>query len=184
MSNELSDKELVEGMINNNHDFIRFFFFEKCTSMFYRINQLVYDKQANINDLINELYLYLQADDWRKLRRFDNRVQLSTWTSVIAVRFFGKKSIEMMKIVPIENIQHELQAKNIEEQILQKLDVKNLLNLLPNQRDQFVLRKLYLEDIEPKVLADEMGITVDNLYNIKRRALQKLFRIVGNEKNN
>jgi DNA-directed RNA polymerase specialized sigma24 family protein len=38
-----------------------------------------------------------------------------------------------------------------------------------------------LEDKEPQEVADEMKITVDNLYNIKRRAMQQLIQIYGKE---
>ena len=149
--------------------------------MFHHINHQVYDLQAEINELINELYLYLQEDDWHKLRQFDYRIQLITWTTTIAIRFFRKKQAAIMKNEYIDNLLHAQRAECIEEWLHHSLEAENLINKLHNKRYHFVLRKLILEDIEPQKLADTMKITVDNLYNIKQRALQKLIRIVGNE---
>ena len=182
MSNTLSDKELVEGMVNNNNVIIEYFLFEKCTSMIHSINYTVYQSKAEVKELINELYLYLQADDWRKLRQFDYRVQLITWLSLLAIRFFCKKQAAIMENESIDNLLIEQRAECIEEQVLHRLEVENLMKRLDNQRYCVVLRKLFLEDVEAKQLADEMGITVDNLYNIKLRALKKMKQIVGKEK--
>ena len=57
------------------------------------------------------------------------------------------------------------------------MDVENLLNAMPNKRYACVLRQLLLNEISPDKLAREMNITVDNLYNIKRRALQQLMQV-------
>ena len=43
-----------------------------------------------------------------------------------------------------------------------------------NERYHFVIRKLFLENCKPQVLADQMEITVDNLHKIKKRALSQL----------
>jgi DNA-directed RNA polymerase specialized sigma24 family protein len=71
---------------------------------------------------------------------------------------------------------YEEKSENIEEQIHRQLDVESLIKRLPNERYGFVIRKLMLEDKEPQEVADEMKITVDNLYNIKRRAIQQLIQ--------
>jgi hypothetical protein len=44
-----------------------------------------------------------------------------------------------------------------------------------------VIRRLVLQDAEPKDVANELRITVDNLYNIKKRALTALTEIALND---
>ena len=184
MSNTFSDRELVEGMIANNETIIRYFFFEKCTSMFHYINHHVYDRQAEINELINELYLYLQADDWHKIKQFDHhQAHLMTWITTIAIRFFQKKKAAMPENESIDDLLHEQKEECSEDWIHQNLEAENLLNRLPNKKYRFVLQKLILEDVEPRILADILRTNVDNLYNIKQRAIKKLAQIVGKEKN-
>jgi hypothetical protein len=40
-----------------------------------------------------------------------------------------------------------------------------------------VLHKLLLEDMAPEALAKQMGVTVANLYNIKKRAMSVFLNI-------
>ena len=62
-----------------------------------------------------------------------------------------------------------------------KIDVEYLLNQLRNERYVMAIRRLILEDAEPKDVAEEMGVTVDNLYNIKKRVIAALTQIVLND---
>jgi DNA-directed RNA polymerase specialized sigma24 family protein len=177
---DLSDKEFIDAMLSNDRVAIRLFFFEKCTPVFAYITRHVFNYQVNKNELINELYLYLQHDDWHKLRQFDYRSKLTTWVSVVAVRFFQKKRAGL-----IENETSEmLLAEKLEyqdEQIYRKLDVEGLMNRLSSKRYRMVIHRLILKDEEPQELAAEMGITVDNLYNVKRRALQQMGEIIKSD---
>lgn len=177
---EYSDKDIVEGILANDGQIIRHFFFEKCTPMFGYIIRNVFDYQVKEKELISELYIYLQKDDWYKLRQFDYRSKLTTWMSAVAVRFFQKKRDALIENESSLTLIVE-KAENIELQIHQRLDVENLVSKLSNERYRFVIQKLILEDREPQEVADEMGITVGNLYNVKRRAMMQLALIVRKE---
>jgi DNA-directed RNA polymerase specialized sigma24 family protein len=61
------------------------------------------------------------------------------------------------------------------------LDVESLVGKLSNERYRFVIQRLILEDKELQEVANEMGITVDNLYNVKRRAMLQLALIARKE---
>ena len=45
-----------------------------------------------------------------------------------------------------------------------------------------LIRELVLKEVEPEFLALSMGITVANLYNIKKRALAALAHLAMNDK--
>lgn len=130
---------------------------------------------ATLNELVNEFYLYVAADNWKKVRQFDFRSKLMTWISVVAVRFFQKK-----REVLIENNSSEAQieqTRNLESYSMtvdETIDVRQAINKMPNERYQFVVVKLDLEDVAPEALAKDMGVSIDNLYNIHRRALLQL----------
>ena len=49
--------------------------------------------------------------------------------------------------------------------------MKDIISRIENPRYRLVLQKLLLEDMAPEVLAKQMGVTVANLYNIKKRAM-------------
>ena len=61
--------------------------------------------------------------------------------------------------------------------ISQKIDIEKLLQLMENQRYADAIRNLVLDDMEPGQYAAQIGVTVDNLYNIKKRAMTALTRI-------
>lgn len=69
--------------------------------------------------------------------------------------------------------EHEIQ--------ITKMDIETLLNLMPNDRYRQVIRSLVLEEKERKEVAIEMGITTENLDNIKCRALKQLAEIARKE---
>lgn len=98
-----------------------------------------------------------------------------TWIGVVAVRFFQKK-----RDLLIENSSCEPQKEQMKNSesytmtIEQTMDVKEAIERMPNQRYRLVIEKLDLDDIAPEELASEMGISVDNLYNVHRRALLQL----------
>ena len=60
-----------------------------------------------------------------------------------------------------------------------RIDIKRALDKMSNQRYRMVIDKLDLQDVQPEKLAKEMKITVDNLYNIHRRALIQLRLIIN-----
>ena len=74
------------------------------------------------------------------------------------------------------------EKKCSEEWIHIRLEVENLINRISYQRYRFVLRKLILEDMETQKVANEMNISINNLYNIKHRVWKKLARFIGTEK--
>ena len=62
-----------------------------------------------------------------------------------------------------------------------KIDIERLLSIMPNRRYVYVIRRLVLHDADPNVVAKELMVNVDNLYNIKKRAIAALTEIVLNE---
>ena len=56
------------------------------------------------------------------------------------------------------------------------MDIKQGISKLQPQRDREILTALLLRDEEPHDVANQFGVTVDNLYNIKRRAIARLIQ--------
>ena len=55
-----------------------------------------------------------------------------------------------------------------------QIDVFQYLNAMPNKYYRRVIEALFLDDITPEALAQEMGTNVSNIYNIKSRGLDQL----------
>lgn len=174
-----TDKQLVDGILHNDKLIIEYFFCRKCSKLFSYIVYSVYSGKATINELINEFYLYISTDNWRKVRQFDFRSKLMTWIGVVAIRFFQKKREQLIENNSTETqIGQDIAMSTDNLALEQRIDLQRALNKLPNQRYRMVIEKLDLQDLASENLAEEMGISVDNLYNIHRRALLQLKMIM------
>lgn len=176
-----NDHELVDGILRNDKQLIEYFFNKKCSKLFDYIILNVFDNNLKEKqELANELFLYLVKDDWHKFRLFDFRSKLMTWVSVVAVRFFQKKRVELMeKSSPVALSEKAWKNHNECISLDNRIDIRTALQKMPNARYRKVIEVLDLQDVRPELLAEEMNVTVDNLYNIHRRALVQLRLIMG-----
>ncbi len=181
---QYTDKQIVDGILANDLSVIEYFFFKKCSLLFAYILRSVFNGGANEKELINELYLYLAENDWHKVRQFDYRSKLITWTNVVAVRFFQKKREELMDSVIQDALYKKMEHGTTPDIFInRRMDVRNALQQMPNARYRKVIEMLDLRDIRPELLAEEMNVTIDNLYNIHRRALMQLRLVMGRKEN-
>jgi len=173
-----TDKEKVADILLDNEQAIRHFFFEECKPIFQYIIRKIFNYQVEEDELISEFYLYLKENDWYALRQFEFRSRLKTWISSVAIPFFTKRRDELRIN---ESSEHLITEQITDGYSLFQKDVKRLLSGLKFDRYRFVIQALVLEDRESQEVATEMGITIENLYNIKCRALQHLKKIIEKE---
>lgn len=177
----LDDRELVDGILGNDKNLIKYFFTKKCSGLFTYILINVFDGNIDRNELVSELYLFMAHNDWQVFRNFQYRSSLMTYVTVVAVRFFQKKRSRLIDLpgtidlnnktggaAPIVNIHND-----------RRIDIQTALQKMPNERYRKVIEVLDLQDVRPELLAEEMNVTVDNLYNIHRRALVQLRLVMG-----
>lgn len=176
----LDDHELVDGILGKNKRLIEYFFNKKCSGLFAYIIVNVFDGNIDRNELVSELYLFMAHNDWQKFRNFHYRSSLMTYVTVVAIRFFQKKRKQLMDFP----CQTALNDKTWREQtagfpIDRRIDIHAALQKMPNIRYRKVIEELDLRDVRPEILAEEMNVTVENLYNIHRRALAQLRLVMG-----
>ena len=179
----MTDQEIVQKLIDRDNLETQRFFFKHCKPLFLSIIRNIYDKykfHVDYDEFVNELYIYLMENDAHRLRTFNFDSSLYGWLKMVAIHFFFRK-INQGKL--IDNKSKEPPTRKKEDCMIQDFfemsieDLKRLLAALPNRRYAFVLEKLIIEDMAPEKLADEMGVTVTNLYNIKKRAIEQLTQV-------
>lgn len=174
------DEQLVNGILNSNRSLIEYFFQKKCSKLFAYILLNVFDGNIDKRELVSELYLFMANNDWAVIRKFQYRSSLMTYVSVVAVRFFQKKRIALIDSLPTEELNDKMKyVHNSGTTLEQKMDIHSALQKMPNARYRQVIEVLDLQDVRPEKLAKEMNVTVDNLYNIHRRALLQLRLVMG-----
>ena len=177
----MTEQEIIKGLIARDNHITEEFFFVKCRPLFYSVMRQVFDYEVKYDELVNELYVYLMKDDAAKLRNFQYRCSLYQWLKILAVRFFVKKRDLMINDNSQETPYNKQEQPDIAESDAVNYDLERLLQSMPTKRYAYVLRRLILEDCKPEDLAHELNITTANLYNIKRRSIAQLSRIVLND---
>lgn len=174
----MTDRELIDQVILDNEVIIKYVFFEKCNVLLRYIGQEIFSNQLQREELISELYLYLREDNWRKVREFQGRSKLVTWISVVAVRFFLKKRAFLIDSGGNRTLYAEIADRSRDDEMISRIDLINAIQKLKNPRDKFVVLAIGIEGRDMDEVAGQLGITRANLYNIKKRALDKLSLIL------
>lgn len=177
----MTDQEIIEGLIARDQRITTDFFFVKCRPLFYTVMKYVFDGNVEYDEMVNELYLFLMKDDAAILRRFEYRSSVYQWLKVIAIRFFMKKSAQMIDGNSPKTPYDEQAQVVPESDASAEYDLERLFEAMPTKRYVYVIRRLILEDWEPEKLAQEMNITTANLYNIKRRSIAQMSRVALND---
>ena len=178
----MTDQEIIQGLIERDNRVTEEFFFVKCRPLFLSIIQKVFGYEVEYDEFVNELYVYLMEDDAKRLRDFEYRSTVYQWLKVVAIRFFIKKRKKMIENNSGETLYDGTTIQPVDERDTSaKSDLQRLFSLMATKRYVFVIKRLVIEDQEPEQLAKEMDITVENLYNIKRRAMAQLTQVALND---
>ena len=183
----MTDQEIIKGLIARDDKITAYFFFTRCQPLFYGIISDVFDYKADYDELVNELYAHLMADDARRLRMFEGRSNIYSWLKSVARNFFlDKKNHE--RVIEKEHddcllkeagkIEDESPDRPDKKQEEEDMRVAAILDQIENERYRLVIEKHIIEGMDFDELEKLTGIKKANLYNIKKRALNKLEQIV------
>ena len=126
-------------------------------------------KLEEIADILN-----LEKKDMRALSRRsikDFKKTLSEKYQEYYSLFFTKVKEEPIDNSKAKNLQG---GSNSEKRLEAKFDVQKYLSSMPNERYRRVLTALFLECRTPQELAEEFGIEVSNVYNLKTRSIEQI----------
>lgn len=175
----IDDRHLVADLIGNNERAVEYLLYDHYSKIL-RFNAIKAAPNIMVDDLIQELYFHLSANQWEKLKKYNPKLPFERWLSVVSYRFFKDFSLRMIdsrRQIPITKLEDQNLLKAGTTQMNQiMMDIQQGLSNLKPPRDREILSALLLSDEEPLSVASRYGITVDNLYNIKRRALARLIQ--------
>lgn len=190
----MNEPNIVEALLRHDPFVTRLFFYRNCRPLLLALMERAAEKGTHweYDELVSELYALLLTDDGRRLRQWDGRSTLYQWLKIVAMRMMDARKgsvIENQSREPLYNTEgdadddtdevHPIDSSSHQEQARQ--DVERLLALMRNERYVTVLRLLVLEEREPEEVALQLGISVANLYNIKRRAMLQLIEVAHSD---
>ena len=180
----MTDQQIIEALISRDKRVTEQFFYGSCRPLFLSIIRNIFSHEVDYDEFVNEFYLYLMENDSYRLRQFKGRSTIYQWLKIIAIRYFLAKREKMIDNQSEEALIDKA-SKSIpidtENPLTAKVDIEHLLKMLPNRRYEYVIRRLVLQDAEPKKVAKELCTNTDNLYNIKKRAIAALTELALDE---
>lgn len=180
------DAQMVAAMMAGDEAAIEYVFYDHYNPMLRSLANYTFnrwgasrEKSITYKDLISELYLHLSKDDWRILKRYNPENPFEPWFSIVASRYFKDyyKKINPQMIDSLAEIPKDIMSsgESLEDCELMR-DLMRVLPFLEPPRYREILEELIIEDKDPEEVAKRHNITIDNLYNIKKRALAKLIQ--------
>ena len=169
-----SDQDIVERLLLNENKVVEFFFFKKCGPLLGYIIKEIFHGQAQKEELVNELYIYLSQNNWYKLRQFDYRSKLTTWVGVVATRFFIRKKDLLIDYAPTNVLNKKNASWDPFSKSIKRGDILRAIEQMENERYKMVILALDINERHPAKVADELGISLANLYNLHSRARAQL----------
>lgn len=182
----MTDEEIVEALIAHDEQMTEQFFFTNCRPLILSVIVRVFDTQnVDYDEIISELYILLMENDAKRLRQFHFQSSLYQWLKVTAIRHCLRlknagRVIEDVSHEPLDSSAQCEPACMTPQQ--DEMDVEKLLSQMRNQRYAQVIRLTMLEGRSNEEVAQQLGVRVENLYNIKRRAIQALADLALNDK--
>ena len=176
----MTDIEIKDALVAKDEKVTRQFFFEDCRPLLASIIRNVFSYQVDYDEFVNEFYLHLIENDAYRLRQFEGRSTIYQWLKVVAIRYFiarRDRIVENESDEPLIDKAAEMETVDTVRKTAARMDVEQLLDMIPNRRYEYVIRRLILQEADPKSVAQELCTNVDNLYNIKKRAIASLMEV-------
>ncbi|MBE6192421.1 MAG: sigma-70 family RNA polymerase sigma factor [Rikenellaceae bacterium] len=179
----MNDKQIVEALIAHDKQVTQQFFFKDCRPLFVSIIRRVFSYSVDYDEFVNELYLHLMENDGYRLRQYQGRSSIYQWLKITAIRYFIAKRDRLIDMSSKDALLgRAMQSQSVDNSTeVSKMDIERLLTFMTNKRYVYVIRQLVLKDAEPEQVAQQIGVSVDNLYNIKRRAIAALTKMALKE---
>ncbi len=180
----MTDKEIIQKLIEHDEEVTRQFLFRDCRPLFISIIGKIFPYEVDYDEFVNELYVHLIENEGNRLSQFEGRSSIYQWIKVVAIRYFLAKKARMIENESNESLLVEAERKETVggNRAGAKMDLYRLFAHMENKRHVYVLKRLIIDDAEPEAVAKELDITVDNLYNIKKRAIAALTKVATNDK--
>jgi RNA polymerase sigma factor (sigma-70 family) len=131
-------------------------------------------------DLLDELFVHLSENGWRRLSTWKGESSLEGWVRVVANRICYAEVQGRRHLVPLP-LGEERDFASEEEQVIETLireetrvGLLDAIDQLETPRDRLVLRMHYFNGRDLPQIAKEIGVPLSTVYVIKSRAIARL----------
>lgn len=177
------DQIIIKGLRStdpktHNHC-VKRLFYEDLEPLLRSIQCSFFKGSVEYDEIVNELYLFLSRSNWSILDSFQGRngARLSTWLCHITWRYFiytykrDSKVQYLDDLTPLDKQVHTISRDEM------RIDIERTLSMMTNERYVAVIRLLIIEGRKNEDVAKLLDTTVENIYNLKHRAIAQFLRI-------
>lgn len=176
------DKVVILGLKKHDEKICHHFFNAEIGGILHKIRMEVFGGNVDFDELVSELYIYLSRDNWSKLDGFDgkNGCRLRSWMIPVAWRYFMSIRERLLKSENFGNNSGTFEDSARDDLRIQiAIDVNAVLARMPNQRYAEIIRLLLIEGYAPQDVAGMLDMRVENVYNLKHRAINQFIELYG-----
>ena len=177
-----TDAIFIKALKMGNNEISRQFFYKEIVGILHKIRMEVFRGNVDFDELVSELYIYLSRDNWTKFDGFDgkNGCRLRTWMIPVAWRYFMSIRERLLKTEKIDDNSGVIKDSIRDDLRIQiAIDVNAVLSRMPNQRYAEIIRLLLIEGYASQDVADMLDLKVENIYNLKHRAINQFIELYG-----
>lgn len=177
------DQVIIRGLKSTDPDVqnrcVHRVFYEDVEPLLRSIQCSLFKGTVEYDELVSELYFFLARNNWKVLNSFTGRngASLSTWLSHVAWRFFMayyKKGNRVDYTDDISVFDRQVSTISVDEM---RMDIEQTLSRMTNERYVSVIRLLIIEGRETEEVAKMLNTTIQNIYNLKHRAITSFIEL-------
>lgn len=170
-----SDFEYINGLKSGDALIVQSFFYSLCCYTLNDIRWSLFHNNIEYDELVNELYIYLSTENWHKLDTFIGRndCSLKSWMVKLSWRFFIQRHNQLIANsfnAEIETVKNLSDSEDLFSTDI-AMDVNSTFERMENKRYVQVLKWMLIDGYNAEEVAQLLGTSVSNVYNIKHRAI-------------
>ena len=184
---DLTEVELLKECILGNKEKWNIFVDKYSKLIYHTIYKTlrVNDKPTrpdDVNDLFQEVFASLCADNSKKLRMFDPEKgcsSLASWLRMITVRMTIDHLRKNRPTASIDELPTEPAQTGDQEAIIDKESLNHLREMLEelDAKDKLLVELSFMRELPPEEVAQILHISVGAFYTRKNRVIEKLKKI-------
>lgn len=158
-------------------------FYKEVKSLINTIRFDLFKGSMEYDEIVNELYIFLSANDWHALNSYRGEARLRTWLSCVAWRYFIRIYLKKEREISIDEVTSgRNECVDTATDVEMRMDVEAVLADMPNRRYAQVISLHIIDGLGAEEAAAELETSTANFYNLKLRAIRQFLSIYGRVK--
>lgn len=181
------DKEIANAILRRDERVTRDYLYRRCYPLFKSVYDNYYTDCECCKEFIDEIYVLILTPDKKtgecQLAKYRGESTLFSWLKSVCVFYcFGKYAkANRVKIESMDDISNIHKGSDriidnptsIDFSNINSEDVQKILSLMPNKTYSELIKLRYADNLSNKEVAQVLGVTMDNYYNMHLRAKEQ-----------